>query len=86
MKIIKEDIYYSEEIVLCKDCLIEVEQHENDWDSFEHCPGCDKDNFTGNLKTIEATKQQITRVVVKNNTKVPNFTLRPWRLCEKIFA
>lgn len=56
---VKIPIYYfetSDDIYLCKDCLVECVYGYNDLDSFYTCPTCENDNFTGKLKLIDGVK------------------------------
>lgn len=50
-----------EEIEVCSDCMEELEHYHNDWDSYDKCPKCGKDNFTGDLKSTLVNKIQETR-------------------------
>jgi len=59
----KTIIEYEEEVELCPDCLVECDRGSNDIDSYSECPKCEKSDFVGKWRPLEAKKQQITKYI-----------------------
>lgn len=67
MKILKTEKWGEEELKCCADCIKEdyfeaVSECSTDWDSYQECDKCDRDNYTsdGGLKIMEIKKYNTT--------------------------